>query len=72
MTCLGRVLARVVRVRLSVMLVRVSVMVLLCVSVLVLFGAGSLYTSIPTRGRLGRRFRGLVVRRCRNAFIFQS
>lgn len=73
MTCLGRVLARVVRVRLSVMLVRVSVMVLLRVSsVLVLFGAGSLYTSISTRRRLGRRFRGLFVRRCRNAFIFQS
>jgi len=48
-TCLGRVLARVVRVRLGVMLVRMSAGLLLRVSVMVLLGAGSLYTSISTR-----------------------
>lgn len=48
-TCLERVLARVVRVRLGVMLVRMSAGLLLRVSVMVLLGAGSLYTSISTR-----------------------
>ena len=48
-TCLGRVDARVLRVRLGVMLVRMSAGLLLRVSVMVLLGAGSLYTSISTR-----------------------